>query len=437
MANICPTEDGYQRKIRMHGFMILICGAFVYMCILIIVLFHNSSTEQPLKESQIVDFMPGISPTMYSPGFLLEPNSYKESGDKSTYTNISSKENGLSNERIVISSSNYKHQDNRTSMTRSGKIRKWDKSHTLVFLHMIKSGGTSFDATMLEICKSIRASYIGRRHFDWSYIDTVQKPDVLVLLREPVARAVSHFHYNRRIRTFNRNGNISDYLRTPQTILEARDFWQDGQAAVMWLTGTHIAHWVGGIEFNQIEAREIQSLDHKAICALAADRLKQTLWFGFISDQERSLEMLQWQLGYNTTIKLLWRNITPHQNITLDDRKILESLMPMDLWLYNYAKLLFEARWQQYKTGIYREPELPTFPEMNCKSTRHILACNKKSPLGPSYHTWNFPEIVCNSPHHILLCRKKSPFGFWPHILNVSEEILMRQMNILPKYGWI
>ena len=121
MANICATEDGYQRKTQMHWFMVLICGAFVYMCILIMVLFHNSSTEQPLKESQIVDFKPDISPTVYSAGFLLEPNSSKESGDKSTNTNISSKENGLSNERIVISSSNYKHQDNRTSMTRSGK----------------------------------------------------------------------------------------------------------------------------------------------------------------------------------------------------------------------------------------------------------------------------------------------------------------------------
>ena len=117
MANICATEDGYQRKTQMHGFMVLICGAYVYMCILIMVLFHNSSTEQPLKEFQIVDFKPDISPTVYSAGFLLEPNSSKESGDKSTTTNISSKENGLSNERIVISSSNYKHQDNRTSMT--------------------------------------------------------------------------------------------------------------------------------------------------------------------------------------------------------------------------------------------------------------------------------------------------------------------------------
>ena len=281
----------------------------------------------------------------------------------------------------------------------------------------------SFDATMPEICKNIGARYIGRRHFDWSYIYTVQKSDVLALLREPVSRAVSHFYFGRKIRGFNRNGNISDYLRTPQSILEARNFWQDGQAAVMWLTGTHIAHWVGGIKFNQIEARVIQSLDHKPICALAADRLKQTLWFGFLSDQERSLEMLQWQLGYNKTIKLPLRNATPHQNITLDDRKILESLMPMDLWLYNYAKLLFEARWQQYKTGIFREPELPPFPEMNCKSTRHILACNKKSPLGPLYHTWNFPKMIWNSPGHILGCSKKNPFGNWPHILNVSEEI--------------
>ena len=428
MAKICATEDGYQRKTRMHGFMILICGTFVYMCILIMILFHNSSTEQPLQESQIVDF---------EPGFMLEPNSFEVPGKKSTGAISSFMEDGLSNESIVISSSNYKHQDNSTSMTQLGKIRKWDKSHTLVFLHIAKCGGMSFDATMPEICKNIGARYIGRRHFDWSYIDTVQKSDVLVLLREPVSRAVSHFHYNTKIRVINTNGNISDYLRTPQSMLELRECWQDGQAAVMWLTGTHIAKWVGGIEFNEIEAREIQSLDHKTICTLAADRLKQTLWFGFISDQERSLEMLQWHLGYNTAIKLLWQNATPHPNITLEDRKILESLMPMDLWLYNYAKLLFEARWQQYKTGIFREPELPQFPEMNCKSTRHILACNEKSPLGPLYHTWNFRYRVCNTPRHILACKKRPPFGPWPHILNVSEEILMRQMKILPKDGWI
>ena len=66
------------------------------------------------------------------------------------------------------------------------------------------------------------------------------------------------------------------------------------------------------------------------MCTLAADRLKQTLWFGFLSDQERSLEMLQWQLGYSKTIKLSYSNRSPHPDISARDREILESLMPMD-----------------------------------------------------------------------------------------------------------
>ena len=64
-----------------------------------------------------------------------------------------SEEDRLSNESIVISSSNYKNKDNSTSMTQAGKIRKWNRSHTLIFLHIAKCGGTSFDATMPEICK--------------------------------------------------------------------------------------------------------------------------------------------------------------------------------------------------------------------------------------------------------------------------------------------
>ena len=78
MATICATEDGYPRKTRMHGFVLLICGAFVYMCILIMILFHNSSTKEPLQESQIIDFKPGILTTMYPTGFMLKTNSFEE-----------------------------------------------------------------------------------------------------------------------------------------------------------------------------------------------------------------------------------------------------------------------------------------------------------------------------------------------------------------------
>ena len=62
----------------MHGFVVLICGTFVYMCILIMILFHNSSTKQPFLESQIIAFKPGIHTTMYPTGFMLKTNSFEE-----------------------------------------------------------------------------------------------------------------------------------------------------------------------------------------------------------------------------------------------------------------------------------------------------------------------------------------------------------------------
>ena len=37
-----------------------------------------------------------------------------------------------------------------------------------------------------------------------------------------------------------RNQTLSEYLNDPVSMLETRDVWQDGQAGVSWLTGTHI-----------------------------------------------------------------------------------------------------------------------------------------------------------------------------------------------------
>ena len=292
-------------------------------------------------------------------------------------------------------------------MKNNGSLRKWDKSRPIVFLHIAKNGGSSFDKTIFPIVSKLGGRYIGRRHFDWSFIDTIKNPDVVVLLRDPVSRAASHFYFTRKRGTLNTKGNISEYIRNPQNMLETRGIWQDGQAAVSWLTGNHLANWVG-IKPNQVPVREIKSLDHKLMCTEAASQLRKTLWFGFLSDQERSFELLQWQLGYSNKIVLAEINKTPHSQISARDHDILQALMPMDIWLYNYAKLLFEARWQQYKTGVYVEPELPPFPDINCKSTRYILACNKKSSLGPLYHVWN-----------------------------TTVEIAKQQMELLPRDEWI
>ena len=60
--------------------------------------------------------------------------------------------------------------------------------------------------------------------------------------------------------------------------------------------------------------------------------------------------------------------------------------MPMDMWLYEYARIVFEARWNLYKTGVYTKPSRPKMPtKMTCQSTRYILSC-KTGPMSPLYY---------------------------------------------------
>jgi hypothetical protein len=46
----------------------------------------------------------------------------------------------------------------------------------------------------------------------------------------------------------------------------------------------------------------------------------------------------------------------------------LEGYLPQDIWLYKYAKRLFEARWNFFtsKDGAdYIHPDLPPLPQFN------------------------------------------------------------------------
>ena len=74
----------------------------------------------------------------------------------------------------------------------------------------------------------------------------------------------------------------------------------------------------------------------------------------------------------------------------------IKSLMPIDMYLYEYAKQLFEQRWHMY---LYQHqirdkienltkivPRLPGFID-GCKSTRFILDC---STLNIHYNYTNF-----------------------------------------------
>ena len=80
--------------------------------------------------------------------------------------------------------------------------------------------------------------------------------------------------------------------------------------------------------------------------------------FGIVEDLENSFEMLRYQTGLNVTIE--------HRNVNSEDypkpskvqREKLKALMPMDYYLYEYAKQLHEYRYKMF-TELKRKRQQP------------------------------------------------------------------------------
>jgi len=259
---------------------------------------------------------------------------------------------------------------------------------------------------------------VGYKHFDWAYIENKYKSgidQVVTLMREPVDRAISHFYFHvtktsgvkDEIRKYK--DNLNGYLNNYQLMLETRDLWQDGQASVSWLTGTHIAGWVQ-CPRNEVPSREKRALDIKDMLLTAAVNLRKTFWFGDLKDLDRSLELLSMQInGPEQTankITLNQANKVSHDNHKSDSkldqtiRDKLYRLMPQDNWLYEYSLLLFEARWKFYKEGgKYLEPKLPKFDlekfYSQCVSTRFVLKCSGSDTSPNEFYT-NVGDLVKN-----------------------------------------
>ena len=338
----------------------------------------------------------------------------------------------------------------KTNMTRP---RRAEEERCLVHLHIGKNGGTALDSLMssqvfkndLQDSGVIQGPYFGNLHFDWSYLletppEFRQKMDVITMLRHPVKRAISHFYFAKQLAYKNKqdkvakgmtkldkrqlalrnkhrgapagiprflNVTISElvFSNDPNvTFFEDRDIWQDGQASVSWLTGTHIASWAR-VPKTQVPGREAlaSELDKLPLLLhLAADRLEQTLWFGILEDLDRSMELLSYALG-RTKTREQYSNKNPlklpqsnkgkikHPDITQVEEEALTSLVPQDLWLYEYAQRLFEARWEAYISGSTDVflPERPPIPELTCWSTRFTMNCTS----GPLKGTYRYSKI--------------------------------------------
>ena len=165
-----------------------------------------------------------------------------------------------------------------------------------------------------------------------------------------------------------------------------------------------------------LDDREKLCQDWSFMLNAAIDNLHKSLWFGILEDGGRSLEMLKFQIG----VKLQTEHINvnhkkpPKDDITQDQINRIKALMPVDLYLYEYAKQLHKNRWDSYQmqrngieVGKRQKDELSMLPTVidGCKSTRFELDCPfvtyhyDKLPRNIAPGVDTFCNLLCNAPY--------------------------------------
>ncbi len=143
-------------------------------------------------------------------------------------------------------------------------LRKWNpKEEVLTFIHIGKSSGTSFYSALLKnkvngcpvkcvqsiaglkaaktrlACPHMKP-VICLKHFDWTMVTEGEqngyKMAPLILFREPVTRAVSHFYFRKTLQVSigekMRDQTLGEYLADTESMLETRQIWFDGAVCV-------------------------------------------------------------------------------------------------------------------------------------------------------------------------------------------------------------
>ena len=282
-----------------------------------------------------------------------------------------------------------KSYERRISTSHSPPRKVSDTTNTIYFLHIGKAGGTSVDELLGNIFKCQHRTYVGEKHYDYSYIQQqidIKKQDggsyndkhdeieadVITFLRHPVSRAASQFYFSKMLPWAKKQNasflyqTFDEYLDTPN-----KTWFQpisDGESGSDFLTGifpTSDGHWVAS-DGKETDEKIYLRQNKTAACLLAAQRLEETKWFGLLEDVDRSMKLLQITLGLDATPVMPRANKLQYPHPTEETKKKISKFVPKDIWLYEYAKRLFEARWNYYIGNCpYVSPELPPLPDFD------------------------------------------------------------------------
>ena len=298
-------------------------------------------------------------------------------------------------------------------------LRKWNqKEEVLSFLHISKCGGTSMKASLREAklkngcnlsCQDPRKAMEDQNktcplqtctgHFDWTRIRNLNKTGVktapIIIIRNPIETFLSNFYFTkfRLARNLSeahkeiKNMSVAEYLNNPDVMWKTRSLWYDGTAATSWLAGTNLdSYVVGKLGSEEVSRRDLVSANWTYMLNTAIENLHKCLWVGILDEIDRSFEMLKYQTGLEMKMQRLnarfsngRNNSYPKLNPFQED--FLKKLMPMDMFVYEYAKQLHDFRWVIYKNPRNETPiskqirlQLPRILS-GCKSTSQSISC--------------------------------------------------------------
>ena len=114
------------------------------------------------------------------------------------------------------------------------------------------------------------------------------------------------------------------------------------------MAGTSILNWVvPDLSKEEAARREQMSTNWTYMLDIALENLHKCLWIGLLEKKEQSMELLRYQSGLR--LKLEHKRKTSHPKPRQEETEKLRKLMPLDLYIYEYAKQLFAHRWNLYK----------------------------------------------------------------------------------------
>lgn len=257
------------------------------------------------------------------------------------------------------------------------------------FLHIPKTAGTTF-RVFLENRFSIDRIFPAYEFFglkgvsDWqlkryqlyrghmgfnlaNYLPL--KPHVLVMLRDPMERAVSHFEYIKRdpkhpkfVHIQEHEMELRDFLLHPQFSAELRDAQTRPLAHIAQkkVLARILKDSRSQMEFArrwQETAKTLPPADE--LLAVAAERLEQMAFVGLAERLEEGLQMVSWLLGGRPQPQVQNLNINPRRtrvaDLPTDTLELLEEVTELDRKLYARAQQLFEARYREMVNSLLEQ----------------------------------------------------------------------------------